>query len=345
MGIKKVPILAIYIFVVFLVLGCNMETHNKNSEVFSDLSGDYLGQEVPGAEPRIFAPNIISTGLYERDIAMTPDGKEIYYCAIIGNFTYTTIMFTKQVNKRWTKPEVAPFASNPDYWNIEPHITPDGQKLFFMSNRPDSIHDRTETNEDIWVMDRVDNGWSKPYNLGSPINSEHAEFFPSVTRDGTMYFTRRLKGERADAIYRSRYENGQYSEPERLGPNINTGTARFNAFIDPDERFLIVPVFGRSDSHGATDYYVCFRNDNNTWTEAINLGEKINTQSGLEYSPYISPDGQYFFFMASRLPPKSTAPFSELSVSVLHRLHNEPQNGNPDIWWVEASFIMALKPE
>ena len=61
-----------------------------------------------------------------------------------------------------------------------------------------------EGNEDIWVVDRIGKSWGKPYNLGEPICTEDAEFFPSLTNDGTMYFTRQFKGGNTNIIYRSK---------------------------------------------------------------------------------------------------------------------------------------------
>ena len=39
-------------------------------------------------------------------------------------------------------------------------------------------------------MDREGDGWGEPYNLGPPVNSDAPEYYPSVTSDGTLYFTR-----------------------------------------------------------------------------------------------------------------------------------------------------------
>ena len=55
-------------------------------------------------------------------------------------------------------------------------------------------------------MDRKKDGWSKPYNLGPPINTDDPEYFPSVTRDGTIYFTREIDdgGKKRSLIHRAR---------------------------------------------------------------------------------------------------------------------------------------------
>ena len=62
------------------------------------------------------------------------------------------------------------------------------------------------------------------------------------------------------------------SAPEKLPPQVNSGRSQFNAFVAPDESYLIVPIEGRSDSIGGCDYYVVFRNPDDRWSEPINLG-------------------------------------------------------------------------
>lgn len=51
---------------------------------FPVLSGPYLGQELPGRQPELFAPGIISTGLADLNSVFSPDGKEFYYAVDIG---------------------------------------------------------------------------------------------------------------------------------------------------------------------------------------------------------------------------------------------------------------------
>jgi Tol biopolymer transport system component len=307
---------------------------------FPQLRGAYLGQTPPGDEPELFAPGIISTGLYTRDMAMMPDGSEIYFCVSVGNFTYATILYTRLENGIWTRPKVVPYMDDPNVLNFEPCISHDGKKLFFLSNRADSAAgDSAAGDQDIWVMDREIDAWGKPYNLGPPINSAGEEYFPSVTHDGTLYFTRNQKGSRLSYIYRSRLINGKYQEAEQLGPEVNSGRTQYNAFIAPDESYIIVPTLGREDSFGGTDYYISFRNPDDTWTGPVNLGEKINTPRGAEYSPYISPDGKYFFFMSVRTEKENVA----LTFDKLMAYHNSPQHGYSGIYWIDAGFINDLR--
>ena len=98
-----------------------------NPKEFPVLKVPYLGQKPPGLTLEIFAPEIVSTGLDEGVITFTPDGKECYWSILFPRFE--TILVSKQVNGKWTKPEVATFSGK--YYDGWPAIQPDGKKMFF----------------------------------------------------------------------------------------------------------------------------------------------------------------------------------------------------------------------
>lgn len=309
-------------------------------------TGDYVGQTPPGMTPELFAPGFISTGLYERDVAMTPEGDEFYFGLMSGG--YSLIAVTKRVDGKWTAPEIAPFCDNPEAFDLEGFITPDGKQFLFLSTRPQKHQEPIAgwVYQDIWAMDRTNDGWSKPYNLGPPINSAAPEYFPSVTRDGTMYFTREVDGgggNKRSLIHRARMVDGKYAEPEVLPEQVNPVDMQFNAFIDPDERYLIVCMANHPESIGRADYFVCFRSEDDTWTDAINMGEKINTPGNSVTSPYVSPDGKYFFFASNR--KRDDAKDQARSYARLQAMASDPQNGSADIYWIDAAFIETLRPE
>ena len=328
-------------FVVLLVVfitGCDAQ------KGFPVLKGPYLGQRLPGLTPEMFAPGIVSTGMFTRDIAMTPDGTELYFCSVVGQYTYSAIIVTRLVGERWTSPEVAPFSADPSSKTIEPCISPDGKRFFFASNRRTAGKEPSDSDFDVWVMERTAEGWGEPYNLGSPVNTAEGEYFPSVTNDGTLYFTRSRRDGSND-IYRSRFINGSYTEPQKLPDRVNCGRAQYNAFIAPDESYIIVPVFGREDSRGQTDYYIVFRNSDDTWSEPVNMGETINTKANEEYSPFVSRDGKYFFFMSPGRNSDAFRPGEQMTYTKLLELHNRPGSGNPSVYWVDAKIIENLKPK
>jgi hypothetical protein len=308
-------------------------------------SGEYLGQTPPGDTAELFAPGFISTGLYTRDVAITPDGKEFYFSVVLGAHEYMAIMVTQEVDGHWTEPVIAPFSGK--YKDLEPAISPDGQQLFFLSFRPLKAGGDVREDSDIWVMDRVADGWGEPTNLGLPVNTDTSEYFPSVTADGTLYFTR--DGEnRASHIYNARRVGNQYTDPVRLGEHVNATASQYNSFVAPDESYLIFAAYGAADSRGASDYYISFRDADDNWTGPFNMGDRVNTAGGQEYSPYVTLDGKYLFFMAARsrfeagLGEEDDSPST---ISDLLEIHAQPRNGLPEIYWIDAGFIEGLRPE
>ncbi|MFC2164378.1 hypothetical protein ACFLT2_05210 [Acidobacteriota bacterium] len=337
----KTIISCFLLIVIHFFSGCSRKSD------FPVLSGSYLGQSLPGLESELFAPGLVSTGLYERDMAISSDGKEIYYGLILGG--RVTIMMSRLEKDSWTEPKVAPFASNPDALFFEPCVSHDGKRLFFLSTLPPKEKDPKPGwgHQNIWVVNRTQNGdWGEPQDVGPPVNTENAEYFPSLTLDGTLYFTRSIHGEKKARIMRSRNLNGAYAEPEPLPEPINGQGTPYNAYIAPDESFLIACVEGRDDSvtPGYPDYYVFFRRVDDTWSDGINLGNNINIPEDRALSPYVSPDGKYYFFASARKGPELSA-WREITWSRIMHLHVSPKNGNSDIYWVDARIIENLKPE
>ena len=177
-------------------------------------------------------------------------------------------------------------------------------------------------------------------NLGEPVNTEDSEFYPSLTREGHLYFTRARKGSQLNMIYWSRLLNGRFQEPELLPEQVNCGINRFNAFISPDEDYLIIPAAGMDDSFGGVDYYIVFRTDNDQWSEPLNMGPEINSEAMREWSAYVSRDNEVLFFMSDRLT--GIGP-DQWSYQGLSELHNNPGNGNPCIYWISAGIIDELR--
>ncbi|MCD4750848.1 MAG: hypothetical protein K8R59_15855 [Thermoanaerobaculales bacterium] len=340
MKIRSVVLLALIV----VIAGCcgpENDCADTSSNEVAELRGPYFGQAVPGSEPQLFAPDFVSSGLDTRDVAMTPDGKEFYFVAFVGG--KAVIMVSALEDDLWSEAVVAPFSGR--FLDAEPCISPDGGRFFFLSTRPLPGQEAKEgwVYQDIWVMDRLEEGWGEPYNLGAPVNSDAPEYFPSVTSDGTMYFTR--EGEnRVSAIFRSRLVDGGYSEIERLPDQVNLGTNRFNAFVAPDETFVIVPAIGGPDSLGGVDYYVVFRNDDDSWSEPVNLGEKINQPTGQEWSASLSPDGKYLFFMSSRTTGDEIDSLTGKPLSELLNIASHAGKGSSGIWWVDAQVIYDLRP-
>ena len=298
----------------------------------------FPGGRQPGPAPSLFAPGIINDGLATRDVALTPDGQTLYFCQHTPGHGHGAILVTRRLDRGWTTPEVAPFSGDPRWLDLEPAISPDGGRFLFYSTRP--AQPGGPPAQDLWVMERQGEGWSAPHNLGEPINTDGAEFYPSVTRDGTLYFCRAEAGSRLHRLFRSRFVDGVYQEPELLPEQANAGRNRFNAWMAPDEDRLIIPVAGHPDNHGGVDYWLAVRDESDSWRGPFNLGPVINDGSGRSWSASLSPDGSAFFFMSGR-EAGAPRPWPDMW-SGLQRRHRSPGGGKGAIYWVQASFLDEL---
>lgn len=334
---SKIKLSLIFVCVVSLTASCTKSHSPRSIQKFSSFSGEYIGQSVPDSLPKLFAENLVSTGLRERDAAFFPDGNEFYFTLMAKG--KGVLLFVKQVEGKWTKPEVVSFSGR--YSDLEPFISADGKKLYFVSNRP-TIENGEPKDYDIWFAERNENEWSEPQNIGLPISTEKDEFYPTLSSSGTIYFT----AEYDDAvggedIYKSEFIDGKYQTPKNIGGGVNSIRGEFNSYVSPDESFLIFSTSGREDGFGGVDLYISFSNDEGLWGEPKNMGAKINS-GYLDFCPGFSNDGKYFFYTSSRTDNNLGDP-DELTYKKLTEILNNPKNGYSDIYWVESSFIKSLK--
>jgi len=260
---------------------------------FPSLAGPYLGQKPPGLAPQMFAPGIVSTERNELNSVFTPDGKEFYF-TIRGGSGQWTIMMMKLEKGLWGPPRPASFSGR--WSDVDLFITADGRRLCFCSNRPLEGQSGTPKDFDIWMSERTAEGWAEPANLGAPVNSSTDEFYPSLTKDGTIYFqSRRPGGPGLADIWRARPIDGRFVQAECLPPPINSSGFEGDTLIAPDESYLIVST-SRDPNTRMADLYLSFRGPNGTWTPLTKLGFDVNSPKSGENCQMLSPDGGYLFF-------------------------------------------------
>lgn len=326
--------------ILFICLICIADVFVLNAQHINGFP--LLDMKPPGKEPVIFAPGIVSDELINRDIAISPDGNEIFYSASTPGFNYSAIIQVKKENGIWGKPEVASFSRDPRYRYLEPAFSRDGNILFFSSNMPRNPEGEISDN-DIWAVKKNGDSWGIPYNLGPPVNSDGGEYFPSLTADGTIFFTRNRKDESTSYIYKSTFDksSGLFSDPIKLPAEINCGTDRYNAFVAPDESFVVIPAEGVEDYVYGSNYYITYRLEDGKWTKPVNMGPVINSKRENGWSFSMSPDGKYIFFMAVRIPVKDDKQ-QNLSLEFMRNQIGLPENGNADIYWMDAGIVKEL---
>lgn len=235
-----------------------------------------------------------------RDIAISKNEDEIYFTIQSPDEQVSKIAFATKEKNKWSKPQLVSFTSN--HRDIEPFLSDDGLRLYFASNRP--LHDSISKSKDydIWYVERNNqkSKWSKPINLGFPINSKYDEFYPSVAINGNLYFTsENPKSLGKDDIYVSYWKNNQYSEPENLGTNINSEGYEFNAYVSPNEKFILFAGYGKTDGLGSGDLYISYKNNDGEWVMAKNLGKIINSKQ-MDYCPFYHSTSKTLYFTSKR---------------------------------------------
>jgi len=273
-----------------------------------ELSGPYFGKKLPGKTPEPFIVGLqdIEKGLHST-WTFSPDGREVFWKPVWSPLT--AIHGSQMVRGRWTKDAIARFSAE-NLGDDAPFISPDGKKMFFLSQRPVTTKELPFPYvEKIWVMDKIGDGWSEPQKLPEIVNGT-AGMHWQISADGTgnLYF-----GAAGGKIYRAAFRDGRYGKPEPLGDSVNNErTGNFSPCIAPDGSYLL---FSRVVPLYSYQMFLSFRKPDGTWTEAVNLSEYLKKPYSL--NPRVTADGKYFFF-----------------------------TGRQGVtYWMEAGFIEELRPK
>lgn len=292
-----------------------------------DLTGNSTSVE-------LFGNGLVSTGLYERDIAISPDGKEIIYT--LGDYKQSKrcLAVIRWAGKQWGKREILSISGQ--YQDIEPFYANAGKRLFFASNRP--VHpDSTSADYNIWYSDRTAEGWDTPVLLNTNVNTSGDDFYPSVASNGNLYFTAtKADGVGREDIYISRLVDDEYQAAQLLDTTINTPYYEFNAFISPSEDLLIFSSFGRPDGLGGGDLYYAKKDANGQWMPAQNMGDQINSEK-LDYCPFIDLERNSFYFTSERSENRNSLIIKE--VGQLLEVANQAGNGLGDIYRISLDEL------
>lgn len=139
----------------------------------------------------------VNTKSWEPHLYVTPDGSEVYFVSDRpGGFGGRDIyMMRKTSETTWSEPENLGPEINTAYDEDAPFVSIDNQALYFASNGPNSMG-----GFDIFISERDETGnWTKPVNMGTPINSTGDDAFYTTTTDGFKgYITSFRSGGKGD---------------------------------------------------------------------------------------------------------------------------------------------------
>jgi outer membrane protein OmpA-like peptidoglycan-associated protein len=193
-------------------------------------------------------------GLNQGTIAISPDGNTIIYAR--GNSTSRKDL--PEVNlfasyfrgAGFTEPVFMPVNDNPAYWNSTPAFSPDGEILYFASNRPGGYG-----GIDLYKATILANGdFGNAQNLGPEINTQGNELFPRPVASGEFFFASDgHPGFGKLDLFVAENNDGSL-EIKNLGKNINSVADDFGIFFTnyPEEGFI---TSNRKGGVGDDDIY------------------------------------------------------------------------------------------
>jgi Tol biopolymer transport system component len=231
-------------------------------------------------------------------LTFTPDGSTAFWVAWNGNWgsnqaSQRVIYTSQQQDGVWSTPTPAEFSGH--HSDSDPFATPDGQWLYFVSDRPTNDDDESlDTN--IWRYSLIERNLLEYIS----INSSSREYSPVVTASGALYFASDREGGPGQGdLYRAAPNGSGYLPPQPLGPAFNTPTGEWNLWVSADEDEIIFEASSRPTNVSASgDLYYSWRTPAG-WTDATPL-EGVNSQNS-DLMPRLHPDGETLYF--------TTAPF------------------------------------
>ncbi len=299
----------------------------------------------PGVQADLLAPGVISTAHNETSASYTPDKRSVFFMRgdlVSGD---TTILVADRIGEGYGNVRIAPFSG---VWkDSEPHVSPDGQRLFFVSNRPanggrDGLvatrGRQTFPGANLWYVERAGDGWGAPTRIEGEVNRVPMVYNPSVADNGNLYFSaHREDSGSAYQVYRARRDGPGYGAVERVDLGVGVKGNHMDPAIDPKERFILF-AGDEGDSAGSADVYIVFRGNDGSWGKPIRLPEPINSQY-LENAPSLGRDfGEVL--VTSMRPEKTDFPKPRQDLADMTRRLDSPLNGSRNVWRFDISALL-----
>lgn len=213
------------------------------SSRLNENSKKHLNNIYSAAAERSFKPVIVNFEGedHKKDIqygtpSMDGQGKKMYITRWYkeADKTILAIYLSELTNGNWAPLKKLNSNVNNEGFNaLQPSVTADGKRLFFVSDKPGG-----QGGDDIWMSDLDDTGNPvNSVNLGSTVNTssdEQAPFYDQVHKR-LVYSSKGFVGLGGFDFFESYGDNGQWSAPNNLGYPINSSKDDLYFYNDPDD--------------------------------------------------------------------------------------------------------------
>jgi len=188
-------------------------------------------------------------------MSLSADLQTLYYAADYTEQGYGRYDIYKVQRSAWgwSKPKNLGQRINSDFWDSAPSIAPDGNSIYFASNRPEGLG-----GIDIYVSYKNEKGyWEEAINLGPTINTIGDDQTPFIHADNqSLYFSSNGRpGFGGSDIYMARKKiDGSWTTPVNLGYPINTYDNEGSIAVASNGATAYI-ASDRADSRGELDIY------------------------------------------------------------------------------------------
>lgn len=213
----------------------------------------------PNPSPKSIS-NQVNTKLHEATVAFNKEGTTMYFTR--NNFdkrkevkddkavTHLKLYKAELIDSVWTNVKPLPF--NGATYSVEhPALSPDGKRLYFASDMPESLG-----SFDLFYVDIAsDSTYSAPVNLGPKINTKHREQFPFIAANGDLYFASNGHlGFGGLDVFWAAFKDATFQKPDNLGLPLNSGYDDFSLVLDETLQNGYI-ASNRKEGKGSDDIY------------------------------------------------------------------------------------------
>jgi len=237
----------------------NTRTYKWNNQPYLDLYVSKTQEDSNDLLGGLKFSNKINTKYHEAAVSFSPDYNTMYftrnnYGKKLGRdkngVNHLKIYTSKKIGGEWTEAYEMPFNSD-DYSTGHPAVSPDGKKLYFVSDMPGTMGDT-----DIFVVDILENDtYSSPKNLGPGINTIKKEMFPFVTHNKLYFSSNGHMGLGGLDVFEVDMSDAYGFGPvKNVGKPINSNKDDFSYIIDEENQKGYF-ASNRSGGKGDDDIY------------------------------------------------------------------------------------------
>ncbi len=220
---------------------------SPEKQLMDGMSGIWVSRKVDGVwGEATMVP--LGTGDVHLDGAAYASEDELWFCsARVGNYEGLDFWVADIVEDVYTNIRNVGEELNVEVEVGELHITADGGRIYFHSERPGGLGGM-----DVWYVDREGEGWGEPVNAAE-VNSPDSEGYPFVSLDGReLWINRWYMG--TPGVFRSRLVDGAWSVPRLI-----LGTFAGEPTMDTAGNVYFVHHFYEDGEMIEADIYVAYR--------------------------------------------------------------------------------------